>query len=374
MACRLGVATMLLVVVASNVTATEKPIAGNKLSLRRSASGRERLTFVSKDPAFLFPTPGGADDPTPSGSSGLVVELFAPSTPSGVALVAPGGLGNPGWTVRVSAPATLRFKNPAAPASPSTFKAITLKQGKIVKLAGRETGLDLSAPLGSVGIRITSGSLVSCALFRTTSVRKDVAGTFSAANAPASALADCSDAALASSGTTTTTTTTVTTTTAPGVCGDDLVNQTSEQCDGTDRSVCLGFDCGPPGYTTQCQCCGMTTVPTFPSQVIPCCDPSAQEVFFPSTAFCVNHDCSGGVTCSLGGCVDGACCSPVGQTCGLIGGGGIGAAVPCCDASAVCGAPAGDGVSFLCCVTPGGDCSIDSDCCGGTCTGGTCGP
>src|SRR5262249_50399535 len=152
---------------------------------------------------------GGPDDPSPSGSGGLLIELFAPATPGGVALDAPGGVGTPGWTVRTSSPPRLQYKNPAAPASPSTFRSITLRAGKVLKLSGKETGLDLSAPLGGVGIRITAGSLVSCALFASTTVRKDAGGTFSAKNAVASALADCSGAALAAGASTTTSTSTV---------------------------------------------------------------------------------------------------------------------------------------------------------------------
>jgi hypothetical protein len=202
----------------------EQPISASKLVLRRSSSGKEKLTFVSKDPAFLFPAIGGPDDPTPSGSGGLVVELFAPGTPAGVALDAPGGIGNPGWAVRTSVPPRLQFKNGGAPGALSTFRSITLRQSKQLKLNGKETGLDSSAPLGAVGIRITTGSLVNCARFFQGTVTKDANGTFVGRNAPANALPDCSNASLASPYTVTTTTdvitsssvpTTTTTTTSP---------------------------------------------------------------------------------------------------------------------------------------------------------------
>ena len=370
---RLAVTVTILSILAVEdiVAAAEQPISGTRLLLRRSTSGKEKLAFVSKDPSFLFPTIGGPDDPSPFGSGGLVVELFAPSTPAGVALDAPGGIGTPGWSVRTSTPPRLQYRNPSAPASPSTFRSITLRAGKVVKLTGRESGLDLSAPLGSVGIRITTGSLVSCARFGPATVQKDSGGTFSARNAVASALVDCSDASLASGASTTTSTSTVTSTTAAPVCGDDVVNQASEQCDGTDRSLCEGFDCGPPGYSTACQCCGNTQVPTFPV-ALPCCDPAAQMVFAPSVALCVSTDCSGPFTCTFGSCQNGSCCAGTGTPCGAVGGGGSSASVPCCDPAAVCGFPHNSFPTAFCCSVPGGACGADSDCCASTCVGNTC--
>ena len=44
--------------------AADQAIHASKLMLKRSSSGRERLTFVSKDPAFLFAAIGGPDDPS----------------------------------------------------------------------------------------------------------------------------------------------------------------------------------------------------------------------------------------------------------------------------------------------------------------------
>src|SRR5262245_24170826 len=105
MAGRARFSMLGLVFVATIVTAAEQPIGASRLFLHRSSSGLEKLAFVSKDPAFLFPAIGGPDDPTPSGSGGLVVELFSPSTPAGVALDAPGGVGLPGWSVGTSTPA-----------------------------------------------------------------------------------------------------------------------------------------------------------------------------------------------------------------------------------------------------------------------------
>jgi hypothetical protein len=365
---RAGLAILVAMTVAvTDAAAAEQPISATKLMLRHSSSGREKLTFTSKDPAFLFPALGSADDPS---AGGLVVELFAPSSPLGVALAAPAGVGNPGWSSKAGPPPRLQFKNGDAPDALSSFRSIALRAGKTIKLNGKQTGLSVAAPLGSVGIRITTGSLINCAFFAASTVRRDEGGTFLAKDALASALADCSDASLA--GATTTTSTTGTTTTVPATCGDNVVNQASEQCDGTDRADCEGLDCGPPGYATACLCCGSGTgtVPTFPSDVIPCCDPTATPVYFPSVKQCVSTHCNEAFDCSLGSCQpDGSCCAGVGGTCAIAGGGGTGAAVPCCDPTAVCSFSFPTGT---CCKPTGGGCTGDFQCCGGSCVGGTC--
>src|SRR5262249_5081925 len=68
---------------------------------------------------------------------------------------------------------------------------------------------------GSVGIRITTGSLRSCARFAGASVRRDQAGLFIAVQTPSSALADCSNESLGGLPPSTTTTTTRPPTTTP---------------------------------------------------------------------------------------------------------------------------------------------------------------
>ena len=55
--------------------ATDQPISGAKLTLRRSSSGKEKLVFVSKDPLFLFPAIGSADDPGTGSPGGATLEL-----------------------------------------------------------------------------------------------------------------------------------------------------------------------------------------------------------------------------------------------------------------------------------------------------------
>jgi hypothetical protein len=269
----------------------------------------------------------------------------------------------------------VQFKNGDAPDALSSFRSVQLKAGRTIKLNGKLTGLSVAAPLGAVGIRITTGSLVSCALFGAGTVKRDAGGTFLASDAVASALTDCSDASLSGATATTTSTTSSTSgtsTTAPATCGDGTVNQSSEQCDGADRASCEGLDCGPPGYSTACQCCIADTGPTFNVPNIPCCDPQASEVFFPSVKQCVSTHCSAAFDCDLGDCQsDGSCCAPLGGTCSIQGGGGSFAGVSCCDPSAVCNVAFPSGT---CCYPAGVGCSLDQQCCSGNCASGTCAP
>jgi len=48
---------------------------------------------------------------------------------------------------------------------------------------------------------------------------------------------------------------------APAACGDNVVNDPSEECDGTDDDACPG-ECYPPGHPHECRCpfCGDAVV------------------------------------------------------------------------------------------------------------------
>lgn len=166
----------------------DRPIAGRKLIIKRTASGGEKLVFVSKDPAFLFPAAGGSDDPASGSPGGAQLTLVTEGGESAT-LVAPAGMDL--WRVK---PAVFKF---ADRTGTSDVRVVVLKEGRVLKVVARQTGLALDAPLGAVGVRVTTGVLRSCARFDATTVRTDEAGSFVAKNALASALADCSDASLA---------------------------------------------------------------------------------------------------------------------------------------------------------------------------------
>ncbi len=89
--------------------AADQPIAGTRLTLKRSGSGT-KLVFVSKDPAFLFPTFGSGDDPSIGGAT---VDVFS-AAEGAAALGMPAGVGKPGWELKSTSP-SYRFTNKTAP-------------------------------------------------------------------------------------------------------------------------------------------------------------------------------------------------------------------------------------------------------------------
>jgi hypothetical protein len=172
-----------------SIHAEDRPIDGRALKITQTATGA-RLVFVSRDPSLLFPAAGSADDPATGSPAGAVVEIFAQSEPS-QSLSAPAGLGNPGWKVQTGANESYVYRSP----TPAVRK-IVLREDKLLKLLSDDAGLALTAPLGAVAIRFTTGSLRNCAVFPAATVRRDEAGRFVARDASASALSDCSDASL----------------------------------------------------------------------------------------------------------------------------------------------------------------------------------
>ena len=342
-------------VVAASGHAADQPISGAKLLLLQSG-GEEKLVFVSRDPAFLFPTIAGADDPGSGTPGGLQVDLISPLEPMGVSLVAPVGAGTPGWTATAGAVPSHRFRNAAAPDTLSPLKVVVLKQGRVLKIIGRSTGLALTVPQGSVGVRIVTGSLRSCARFDASTMRRDEAGRVVARAASAAGVADCSNASLGG---------------ANPVCGDGVQNQSSEQCDGTDFDFqsCGPLNvCRPAGFPGECQCCsdgGPLMSPEF------CCNPSFIWLAQPEGGSChatrcdPPWPCSGTDVCQP----DGSCCAPLGGVCRRsIGSQSLG---PCC-AGLECRTFDGFG-NGACCVSDGGSCTSDGECCTSHCTpGGTC--
>jgi hypothetical protein len=284
------------------------------------------------------------------------VDLISPVEPLGVSLVAPAGIGNLGWSTTSGAIPAHRFRNGAAPNALSSFKVVVLKQGRVLKVLGRSTGLALAGPQGSVGVRVVTGSLRSCARFDASTLRRDEAGRLVGRAAAAAGVADCSNTALGGIE-------------PPPVCGDGKRNQSSEQCDGADIGECsVGLEeCRPTGFAGECRCCGGPLV-----GFIGCCNPSSILLGLPdSNGICHHTRCDPPFTCSDGDVCqpDGSCCAPAGGACRFwwtptsLG--------PCCD-----GLECRAFDSFAnrtCCVPDGGTCAGDAECCTTHCTpGGTC--
>src|SRR5512143_3780422 len=104
-------ALALLALTATRGLALDQPVSGRKIVLRHTASGQEKISFLIKDPAILFPAIGSADDPATGTPGGAIVELFSelqgPST-----IVVPGAVG---WFSRDGSPAIYKFVSKLAP-------------------------------------------------------------------------------------------------------------------------------------------------------------------------------------------------------------------------------------------------------------------
>jgi hypothetical protein len=230
-------------------SATDQPIAGKKLLIKRSGSGAEKLVWISKDPAFLFPALGGADDPAET--AGAVVDIFSENEVADGQLTMPAGLGNPGWMKKDASIDLYKFVNPSSPAGISVVKVALLKQGKLLKIVAKATGLALTGTQGSVGIRLTTGTLRSCAIFSAANgtIVKDEADRFIAKDASTLGVPDCGDATLGGGvGTTTTTSATSTSTSGP-------TTTTSTTLADWGLSCFASGDCGPsfcPANGLQC--------------------------------------------------------------------------------------------------------------------------
>jgi len=199
---------ILVLCCARLAVAIDQPISGAKLTLRRSSSGKEKLVFVSKDPLFLFPAIGSADDPGTGTPGGATLELESTGESTQVVVEAPPVVGKPGWTAKDGNIPSHTFKNPTAAPGPSMIKVIVLKEGKRIKVTARGVGVPFLAAQGAIGVRIRTGSLRNCAFFGAGSVRRDDPGRFVATNAPAVGV-DCNGIipnTTTSFGTTTTTT------------------------------------------------------------------------------------------------------------------------------------------------------------------------
>ncbi len=211
---RWSVAFALVIAVASG--AADRPLDTASLTLSRSDSGKQKLVLVAKDPAFLFPAVGSADDPGTGTPGGATLEIASTAEPAGAAFVVPSGVGKPGWRSNAGTRPSHVFANPDAAPGQGAVKNIVLKQGRMLKVFAKGVGLALAGPQGTVGIRLTTGTLRNCARFDASTVRVDEAGRFKAVGSVA--LADCADLVPPTTTTSTTTTSTTTTTAPPVQC------------------------------------------------------------------------------------------------------------------------------------------------------------
>ena len=190
----------------------------------------------------------------------------------------------------------------------------------VKKCAGKST---CGRPGTVTCCRTTGRGRTSCSLKRSASRCAAPHG----GQACVGSFASCCDACnvtgcVATTTTSTSTTSTSTTTTTLGpICGDDQINQSSEECDGTARGDCVvapELACGAPGGTAPCQCC----IPPGATHPIgaggpQCCD-GQPEPLGPGVVACPNTTgrCDPPSICPLGTCqADGSCCAAAGTAC-----------------------------------------------------------
>lgn len=337
--------------------AVDHPTSARRLSLR-DGGARPSLRWTTAIPAVTLP----AQSPTVVGAT---LRIAAQSGES-----ATFDLPAAGWSaIQFGGPLGYVFKNHEAPGGLSAVKLATVKGEKTIRIAARATGLTLDEAMqGTVRIALIVGDDVYCSTCP--APRRDQPGRYVASRCPAPG-----DCALPTSTTTSSTSTSSTTTTIPGVCGDGVVNQPTEACDGADPGVCddiaippiFTIACEEPGSARECGCCFSETCFLDLSGGSGCCGTDACQ---DTTGFgmiragvCIPTACDDDPDCEGNDCVDGACCAPAGARCG---------AVDCCPGTGtICDRPASS-LFFHCCHPPGTPCSDGLLCCSESCTAGTC--
>ncbi len=352
---------MAFVLTTTVAGATDHVQEAAKLTMRQGA-GAASLVWSTRlpkpTPPSLSPTQVGATlEIMSSGGEGAMLDLPAS-----------------GWTAN-GAGTTFAFRNKLAPGGPTAVKAATLANGRVLKVAAKSTGISLDeAAQGTMGIRLTVGGDIYCSVC--TTPRRDQPGRFTAVRCAAPATCD-------GVGTPTTTTdgslpppTTTTTTQPAPFCGNGVVDQASEQCDGSDFGHCLdngvpdftAVGCDAPGLASECTCCVVDHCMVAPGSGDGgcCAEAGCQDITGAGSVrlgACVPATCTQDADCHGYRCVGGTCCGNAGQLCGVAG--------CCADSGATCAA-----VPFsstpACCRAGGATCITPTECCTGSCTAGTC--
>jgi hypothetical protein len=103
------------------------------------------------------------DDPS---TVGVLVEIFPGNGDATASFTMPPVLGQTGWTAKMTGKGDrYKFVNRDAPDGISEVRVALLREGRLLKMVAKRTGLALAAPQQSVGVRVTTGALRNCALF-----------------------------------------------------------------------------------------------------------------------------------------------------------------------------------------------------------------
>jgi hypothetical protein len=331
---RLASTVCTLVLLAVTAGATDHPQEARRLALR-SSGVRSTLVWSSKLPAPTLP----AESPTVIGAHLRVA--------SGSSEAAWFDLPASGWSAyQAGTRFQYVFQNRRAPLPPSKVKILVLNDQNVMRLSAKSSGITLDEPSqGTMSIQLFVGADVYCSECTTPS--QDEPGRYKARTCPAPA--SCPSQ----------------------FCGNDVVDQSSEQCDGSDAGICgttpLPFEigCQPPTSDHACSCCGVDTCAFSLSFQLRCCgDSQCQDTTGVGTSrlgACIPPTCTQDADCNGYRCVNGTCCGNAGQLCGVVG---------CCeDSGTQCEFI---GFTSLCCRHPGDACSVYSECCSLGCTNGVC--
>jgi hypothetical protein len=329
-------ATLTAIVAAAD--AADHVLQNATIGISRSASGnKEKLVFMAKDPGFLFPSLGSADDPGTGTPGGAVLDVATRAHPDPFTFTVPAGVGRPGWRAQDRALDSFVYGEPGSPL-PLHVKTLSLKQGRVIKIVASSAVLAFDGPQAAIGVRLTTGSLRNCAYFDGATIRKDVPTRLTATVRGASSLVDCSvlvppAPTTTSSTVTTTTSTTSTTVVFPPCTGGSPYPSCGGTCDGdavcrptldiftaptSESCACYPPDvtpCAAAGYPTCGGACGnggvcapMKDFAT-PADVCVCVDPAVP---------CPSEFGPPGVCLHLGSCPAGKVCGFAGVDCGCV--------------------------------------------------------
>ncbi|HEX6130871.1 MAG TPA: hypothetical protein VF044_04020 [Actinomycetota bacterium] len=231
--------------------AVDQPIGAIKLIMKISPSGSEKMVFVAKDPAFLFPPLGSLDDPANGSPGGAIIDILTRDGGDVTFIVPPGESAPPGWKAKDGASVDLyKYVNKDAPGGPTELKVVVLKETKVLKLVGKAAGLPLTGTLGDVVVRVTTGSLRNCARFDAATIRRDEPGKFIAKGALASSLTDCASGPPTTSTSTTTSSSTSSSTSSTTTTSTSSTSTTSTSTSSTSTSSTTSTSSSTSSTTT----------------------------------------------------------------------------------------------------------------------------
>jgi endo-1,4-beta-xylanase len=163
--------------------AGDHPIAGAKLTLTRLGRARTLVSFSSDDPGVVTPSPGSRNDPKRGAPGGATIELLLPDGTART-LSLPAGAG---WHIGRG---TTTYAHGSRRRAPAVW--LRMREGRALDLQLRASDLVPSDAHDGLRLRITMGSLRTCADFGPETIVQSSRRRLVASAAPKSAGYDCS--------------------------------------------------------------------------------------------------------------------------------------------------------------------------------------